>query len=52
MTNGAKQEGPKRCFYKLWDQNVNWKLIKGPKDQLSRAFKFSFKIYKGIAYLF
>jgi len=21
LTNGAKQEGPKRWFYQLWDQN-------------------------------
>ena len=30
-----ENKGPKRWFYELWDQNVNWKLIKGLKDQLS-----------------
>ena len=35
MTNGAKQEGPKCWFYELWDQNVNWKLIRGSLMQLS-----------------
>ena len=35
MTNGAKQEGLKCWFYKLWDQNENNKLLKRPKVQLS-----------------
>ena len=36
LANGAKQEGPKRWFYKFWDQSVNCKLIRGLKDQLSQ----------------
>jgi len=38
IDNGAKQEGPKRWFYELWDENENNKLLKGPKVQLSLVF--------------
>jgi len=30
LTNGAKPRGPKCLFYNLWNQNVNWKLFRGP----------------------
>jgi len=35
LTNGAKQEGLKRWFYELWDQNENMKLLRGSGVQLS-----------------
>lgn len=35
LTDGGELEGPKHEFYYLWDQNENWKLIRGPNDLLS-----------------